>query len=92
MPWRKRGTKKHITCLLVENSTHLLDLMEMWEEAWAFYASLFSPDLTDADVCRVLWDELPMLKSMLGDRIDTDQTSTVPCRTIFGPVSKTVSI
>ncbi|CAM2118302.1 unnamed protein product [Caretta caretta] len=32
----------------------------------AFYAGIFSPDLTDPNACRVLWDELPMVSP--GDR------------------------
>ncbi|CAM2105798.1 unnamed protein product [Caretta caretta] len=31
----------------------------MCGRARAFYASLFSPDLTDPGACRVLWEELP---------------------------------
>ncbi|CAM2106328.1 unnamed protein product [Caretta caretta] len=31
-----------------------------------FYASLFSPDPTDPNACRVLWEELPMVST--GDR------------------------
>ncbi|CAM2111945.1 unnamed protein product [Caretta caretta] len=38
----------------------------MHGRARAFYASLFSPDPTDANACRVLLDELPTVR--VGDR------------------------
>ncbi|CAM2097490.1 unnamed protein product [Caretta caretta] len=38
----------------------------MCGRARAFYAGLFSPDPTDPNACRVLWDKLPMVSA--GDR------------------------
>ncbi|CAM2097660.1 unnamed protein product [Caretta caretta] len=43
-----------------------MDPAEMCGRARAFYAGLFSPDPTDPNVCRVLWDELPTVSA--GDR------------------------
>ncbi|CAM2118672.1 unnamed protein product [Caretta caretta] len=63
---KKRGAKKHVTCLLVEDSTPLTDPAEMCGRARAFYVGLFSPYLTDPNACRVLWDEL--LTVSAGDR------------------------
>ncbi|CAM2111943.1 unnamed protein product [Caretta caretta] len=56
---KTRGAKKHVTCLLAENDTPLMELAEMCGRARAFYASLFSPDPTDPGACRVLWEKLP---------------------------------
>ncbi|CAM2118325.1 unnamed protein product [Caretta caretta] len=63
---KRRGGKKHITFLLAEDGTPLTDPKEMRGRARAFYASLFSPDLTDAEACRVLWTKLPTVSA--GDR------------------------
>ncbi|CAM2103346.1 unnamed protein product [Caretta caretta] len=63
---KKRGAKKHVTCLLTEDCTPLTDLEEMRGRARAFYMGLFSPDPTDPEACRVLWDGLPMVS--VGDR------------------------
>ncbi|CAM2114731.1 unnamed protein product [Caretta caretta] len=63
---KKRGAKKHVTCLLAEDGTPLTDPVEMCGRARAFYAGLFCPDLTDPNACRVLWDELPTVS--VGDR------------------------
>ncbi|CAM2120306.1 unnamed protein product [Caretta caretta] len=63
---RRGGAKNHITCLLAEDGTPLKDPVKMCGRARAFYASLFSLDLTDPNACRVLWDELPMVSA--GDR------------------------
>lgn len=38
--------KKHLTCLLEEDNTPLMDPVEMHGRARTFYASLFSLDLT----------------------------------------------
>ncbi|CAM2117248.1 unnamed protein product [Caretta caretta] len=57
---KRRRAKKHVTCLLVEDGTPLMDPEELHERARAFYASLFSPDPTDAKACRVLWTKLSM--------------------------------
>ncbi|CAM2099483.1 unnamed protein product [Caretta caretta] len=57
---KKRGTKKHVTCLLAEDGTPLTDPVEMCGRAKIFYASLFSLDPIDPNACRVLWEELPM--------------------------------
>ncbi|CAM5160502.1 unnamed protein product, partial [Natator depressus] len=65
-PGEKEGAKKHVTCLLAEDGTPLTDPVEMCGRARAFYAGLFSPDPTDPNACRVLWDELPMVS--VGDR------------------------
>ncbi|CAM2100801.1 unnamed protein product [Caretta caretta] len=63
---KRRWAKKHVICLLEEDGTPLTDLVEMCRRARAFYASLFSLDLTDPNSCRVLWEELPMVST--GDR------------------------
>ncbi|CAM2096340.1 unnamed protein product [Caretta caretta] len=63
---KRRGAKKHVTCLLAEDGTPLTDPEEMRGRARAFYANLFSLDPTDADARRVLWTELPMVST--GDR------------------------
>ncbi|CAM2102693.1 unnamed protein product [Caretta caretta] len=60
------GAKKHMTCLLAEDGTSLTIPAEMCGRARAFYAGLFSPEPTDPDACRVLWDGLPMVS--MGDR------------------------
>ncbi|CAM2111496.1 unnamed protein product [Caretta caretta] len=65
---KTRGAKKHVTCLLAEDGTPLTEPVEMCWRARAFYASLFSPDLTDPGACRVLWEELPTEKAF--DRVD----------------------
>ncbi|CAM2114554.1 unnamed protein product [Caretta caretta] len=65
-PEKTRGAKKHITCLLAEDSTPLTDLVEMCGRARDFYTSLFSPYPTDPGACMVLWEELPMVS--VGDR------------------------
>ncbi|CAM2095610.1 unnamed protein product [Caretta caretta] len=63
---KRRGAKKHVTCLLAEDGTPLMDPVEMCRRVRAFYASLFSPDLTDPNTCRVLWEELCTVS--VGDR------------------------
>ncbi|CAM2094949.1 unnamed protein product [Caretta caretta] len=63
---KMRGAKKHVTCLLAEDSTPLTDPVEMCGRARDFYISLFSPDLTDPGTCRMLWEELPTVS--VGDR------------------------
>ncbi|CAM2119765.1 unnamed protein product [Caretta caretta] len=70
----KRGAKKHITCLLAEDGTLLMDPVEMCGRARAFYAGLFSPDLTDPNACRVLWDELPTISASEQDRLELPLT------------------
>ncbi|CAM2104280.1 unnamed protein product [Caretta caretta] len=60
---KRRGAKKHATCLLAEDGTPLAEPVEMCGRARAFYASLFSPDPTDPSACRVLWEELPMVSA-----------------------------
>ncbi|KAG6930473.1 hypothetical protein G0U57_003621, partial [Chelydra serpentina] len=42
--------------------------------AKAFYASLFSPDPTDPNACRVLWDELPTVSTGNRDRLELPLT------------------
>ncbi|CAM2096378.1 unnamed protein product [Caretta caretta] len=61
---KRKGAKKHVTCLLAEDGTPITDPVEMCGRA--FYVGLFSPDLTNPNTCRVLWDELPMVSA--GDR------------------------
>ncbi|CAM2119821.1 unnamed protein product [Caretta caretta] len=56
---KMRGSKKHVTCLLGEDGTPLMDRVEMCGRAHDFFISLFSPDPTDPGACRVLWEELP---------------------------------
>ncbi|CAM2111019.1 unnamed protein product [Caretta caretta] len=58
---KKWRAKKHVTCLLAEDSAPLTDPEEMRGRAKTFYASLFSPDPTNTEACRVLWTELPMV-------------------------------
>ncbi|CAM2112994.1 unnamed protein product [Caretta caretta] len=60
---KRRGAKYHVTCLLAEDRTPLMDPVEMCERVKAFYASLFSPDPTNPNGCRVLWEELPMVSA-----------------------------
>ncbi|CAM2103337.1 unnamed protein product [Caretta caretta] len=67
---KKRGAKKHITCLLAEDGTPLTDPEEMRGRARAFYMSLFSPDPTDLDACRVLWDRLVMASAGDQDQLE----------------------
>ncbi|CAM2096299.1 unnamed protein product [Caretta caretta] len=63
---KRRGARKHVTCLLAEDITPLTDPAEMCRRARAFHTGLFSPDLPNPDTCRVLWDGLPMVST--GDR------------------------
>ncbi|CAM2096258.1 unnamed protein product [Caretta caretta] len=63
---KTRGAKKHVTCLLAEDGTPLMDPVEMCGRVRDFYTSLFSPDLTDPGACRVLWEEIPTV--IMGDR------------------------
>ncbi|CAM2106433.1 unnamed protein product [Caretta caretta] len=63
---KRSGAKKHVTCLLAEDGTPLTDPVEMYGRVKAFYTSLFSPNQTDPNACRVLWEELPMIS--VGDR------------------------
>ncbi|CAM2098789.1 unnamed protein product [Caretta caretta] len=71
---KKRGAKKHITCLLAEDGTPLTDPVEMCGRARAFHAGLFSPDPTDPNACRVLWDELPTVSAGDQDRLELPLT------------------
>ncbi|CAM2100920.1 unnamed protein product [Caretta caretta] len=71
---KKRGAKKHVTCLLAEDGTPLMELAEMCRTARAFYASLFSPDPTDPSACRVLWEELSTVSASDRDRLDLPLT------------------
>ncbi|CAM2099496.1 unnamed protein product [Caretta caretta] len=71
---KKRGAKKHITCLLAEDGTPLMDPVEMCGRARAFYASLFSLDPTDPKACRVLWEELPMVSMGNRDQLELPLT------------------
>ncbi|CAM2103740.1 unnamed protein product [Caretta caretta] len=67
---KRRGAKKHVTCLLAEDGTPLTDPEEMRGRARAFYANLFSPDSTNANARRVLWTELPTVSSADQDRLE----------------------
>ncbi|CAM2112176.1 unnamed protein product [Caretta caretta] len=67
---KRRGAKKHVTCLLAEDRTPLTDPEEMHGRARAFYTNLFSLDPTDADAHRVLWTELPMVSAGNRDRLE----------------------
>ncbi|CAM2105246.1 unnamed protein product [Caretta caretta] len=71
---KKRGAKKHITYLLAEDGTPLTDPAEMCRRPRAFYAGLFSPDPTDPNACRVLWDELPTVSAGDRDRLELPLT------------------
>ncbi|CAM2095864.1 unnamed protein product [Caretta caretta] len=71
---KKRGAKKHITCLLAEDSSPRTDLVEMCGRARAFYASLFSREPTDPNACRVLWEELPTVSAGDRDRLELPLT------------------
>ncbi|CAM2113567.1 unnamed protein product [Caretta caretta] len=46
----------------------------MCGRARAFYASLFSPDLTNPSACRVLWEELPTVSASDQDRLELPLT------------------
>ncbi|CAM2111208.1 unnamed protein product [Caretta caretta] len=71
---KRRGAKKHVTCLLAEDGTPLTDPVEMCRSAGAFYASLFSLDLTDPNACRVLWEGLSMVSLDDRDRLELPLT------------------
>ncbi|CAM2097210.1 unnamed protein product [Caretta caretta] len=71
---KTRGAKKHVTCLLTEDSAPLMDPVEMCGRARDFYTSLFSPDPTDPGACRVLWEELPMVSVGNRDRLELPLT------------------
>ncbi|CAM2098500.1 unnamed protein product [Caretta caretta] len=71
---KTRGAKKHVTCLLEEDGTPLMEPAEMCRRARAFYASLFSLDPTDPSACRVLWEELPTVSASDRDRIELSLT------------------
>ncbi|CAM2096196.1 unnamed protein product [Caretta caretta] len=71
---KTRGAKKHFTCLLAEDGTPLTEPVEICGRARAFYASLFSPDLTDPGACRVLWEELPTVSASDRDRLELSLT------------------
>ncbi|CAM2100439.1 unnamed protein product [Caretta caretta] len=71
---KTRGAKKHVTCLLAEDSTPLTDPVEMCGRARDFYTSLFSPDPTDPSACRVLWEELPTVSRGDRDRLELPLT------------------
>uniref|UniRef100_A0A452HFR9 Reverse transcriptase domain-containing protein n=1 Tax=Gopherus agassizii TaxID=38772 RepID=A0A452HFR9_9SAUR len=71
---KRRGAKKHVTCLLAEDGTPLTDPAEMCQRARAFYATLFSPDPTDPNACRVLWDGLPTVSTGDRDRLELPLT------------------
>ncbi|CAM2106653.1 unnamed protein product [Caretta caretta] len=71
---KKTGAKKHVTCLLAEDSTPLMDPAEVCGRVRAFYAGLFSLDPTDSNACRVLWDELPMVSAGNQDRLELPLT------------------
>ncbi|CAM2106396.1 unnamed protein product [Caretta caretta] len=71
---KTRGAKKHITCLLAEDGTPLMEPVEMCGRARAFYISLFSSDLTDPGACRVLWEELPTVSVSNRDRLELPLT------------------
>ncbi|CAM2118432.1 unnamed protein product [Caretta caretta] len=67
---KRRGAKKHVTCLLAEDGTPLMDPEEMRGSARAFYVSLLSPDSTDAEARRVLWTKLLMVSTGDQDRLE----------------------
>ncbi|CAM2101632.1 unnamed protein product [Caretta caretta] len=71
---KTRGAKKHVTCLLSEDGTPLMEPAEMCGRARAFYSSLFSPDPTDPSACRVLWEELPMASASDRDQLELPLT------------------
>ncbi|CAM2096860.1 unnamed protein product [Caretta caretta] len=71
---KTRGAKKHVTCLLAEDSTPVTEPAEMCGRAQAFYASLFSLDPTDPSTCRVLWEELPMVSTSDQDWLELPLT------------------
>ncbi|CAM2106159.1 unnamed protein product [Caretta caretta] len=71
---KTRGAKKHVTCLLAEDGTPLMEPAEMCGRARAFYASLFSPDLINSSACRVLWEELPTVSASDQDWLELPLT------------------
>ncbi|CAM2106430.1 unnamed protein product [Caretta caretta] len=71
---KKRGAKKHILCLLVQDGTPLMDLVEMRGRARDFYAGLFSLDPTNAEACAVLWVRLPTVSMGNWDHLELPLT------------------
>ncbi|CAM2098496.1 unnamed protein product [Caretta caretta] len=71
---KKRGAKKQVTCLLAEDGNPPTEQAEMCGRARAFYAGLFSPDLTDPNACGVLWDELLIVSAGDRDRLELPLT------------------
>ncbi|CAM2103865.1 unnamed protein product [Caretta caretta] len=66
-PGEREDAKKYVTCLLAEDAPPpFMDPVEMCGRARAFYTSLFSPDLTYPNACRVLWEELSTVS--MGDQ------------------------
>ncbi|CAM2094718.1 unnamed protein product [Caretta caretta] len=51
-----------------------MDPAEMYGRARAFYAGLFSPDPTDPNACRVLWDKLLIVSIGDQDRLELPLT------------------
>ncbi|CAM4634903.1 unnamed protein product, partial [Lepidochelys olivacea] len=71
---KRRGAKKHVTCLLAEDGNPLTNPVEICGRARTFYAGLFSPDLTDPNTCRMLWDGLPMVSVGNQDQLELPLT------------------
>ncbi|CAM5076431.1 unnamed protein product [Natator depressus] len=71
---KRRGAKKHVTCLLAEDGTPLTDPAERWGRGRAFYVGLFSPDPTNPNACRVLWDGLPTISAGAREQLELPLT------------------
>ncbi|CAM2097676.1 unnamed protein product [Caretta caretta] len=60
---KRSGAKKHITYLLAEDGTPLMDPAEMCRRARAFYTGLLSPDLTVPEHSASVRIELPTVSA-----------------------------
>ncbi|CAM2097127.1 unnamed protein product [Caretta caretta] len=90
---KTRRAKKHITCLLAEDSTPLTDPVEKCVRARDYYTSLFSPDPTDPGTCRVLWEELPTVSVHDQDRLELPLTLAVFSEALRGmPTNKSLGM
>ncbi|CAM2105797.1 unnamed protein product [Caretta caretta] len=96
---KMNGAKKQVTCLLAEDSTPLMELVEMCRRARAFYASrahLIAEEggpprftklvsrLAPRHVLQIVAKAISLwLGSVLVDMIHPDQTYTIPDHSIF---------
>ncbi|CAM2096597.1 unnamed protein product [Caretta caretta] len=71
---KMRRAKKHVTCLLAEDGTPLTEPVEMRRRLGPSCTSLFSPDPTDPGACRVLWEEISMVRASDRDQLELPLT------------------